>query len=96
MDNMLCLQLTEIKAVFEKSLGSVKGNHHGMIFRHIRGNLSHFALDLIKREHDKSIDIGIDPSPFDHVLRTIYGLPCAHELLQYSHENRSISLKAVD
>lgn len=33
-----------------------------------------------------SIKIGLDPSICDHVLRTFYGLPWAHELLQYNRE----------
>ena len=93
---MLRLQLTEVEASFEKSLGSVRARHHGMSFKELRGNISLFALDLIKKEKDNSLDIGLDQSACDHVLRTVYGLPCAHELLQYGRENRTIPLGAVD
>ena len=96
MHNMLDLQLNEVKAVFERSLGSVKEIHGGMLFKELRGRLSHFALDVIKKERDRSIDIGLDPSACNHVVRTVYGLPCACELLQYNRENRPIPFDAVD
>ena len=42
------------------------------------------------------IEIVLNPSVCDHVLRTVYELPCVHELLRYSRENRPISLEAID
>lgn len=64
--------------------------------KQLRGNAFLFALDLIKDEDVRSNDIGINPSSCDHVLRTVYGLPCAHELVLYRHANQPIPLDTVD
>ena len=92
---MSYLQLTEVEAIFEMNLGSVKQIHHIMCFEELRGNIYVFALELIKIEKDRSFDIGLDPSACDHVVRTVYGLPCAHQLLQYGRENHPIPLKPL-
>lgn len=55
-----------------------------------------FALHFIKNEDVKSNDIVIDISSCDHVLPTVYGLPCAHELVLYHRANRPIPLDVVD
>ena len=96
MDNYLRQQIDEVRYVFKRSLRSVKDRHNGMLFKQIKGNLLHFALDVIKKDRDKSIDIGLDPLVCDHVARTVYGLHCTHELLQYSRKNRPIPIEVVD
>lgn len=58
-----------------------------MCFREFRGNLSMFALDFIKKEKERSFDIGLDPSVCDQVLRTVYRLPCALIVEIWSRES---------
>lgn len=97
MNNILNNQLIEIKNTFENSLGLTKLFPNGMPYRELMGRIFHLALELIRRESDRSIEeVGLDLSKCDHVLRTIYGLPYTHELLEYRCENRPIPLKAVD
>jgi len=60
------------------------------------GRISHSALELIRRESDRSIeDVGLDSSKCDHVLHMVYGISCSHELLEYHRENWPIPLEAV-
>ncbi|KAF5205848.1 hypothetical protein FRX31_004564, partial [Thalictrum thalictroides] len=40
--------------------------------------------------------VAVDQSNCSHELRNAYGLPCAHELLEYQSENCSIPLIAVN
>ena len=94
MDNMLSNQITEVKASFENSLGFKKLFHHGMLFQDIKGHILHLTLN--QEGEGRSIEIGLDPSVCDHFIYTIYGLPCTHELLQYSHKNQPIPLEDVD
>ena len=53
-------------------------------------------LDVIEKERDRSLDIGLDLSACNHVVRMVYGLPCDHELLLYRHENWPIPFADVD
>lgn len=46
-----------------------------------------FALDFIKKEKERSFDIGLDPSVCDQVLRTVYRLPCALIVEIWSRES---------
>ena len=67
-----------------------------MLFKELRGNISHFAFDLIKKENDQSINIGLNPSLCGHVVHTVYKVPCAHELLEYGCADQPIPLATVD
>ena len=71
--------------------------HNGTSYQELIGRISHLALDFIRRESGRFIeDVGLDPSKCDHVIRIVYGLPCAHELLEYRCENWPIPLEVVD
>lgn len=52
MANILCLQLNKVQVNFERSLGTNKKAHHEMSFKELKGNILHFALDMIKNEKD--------------------------------------------
>lgn len=77
---------TTIKASFEQSLNSVQHEHRIKMFDYLRGNISNFALKLMKLELTKIDSVHSDGSHCRCVLRTSYGLPCAHEMKKISEE----------
>lgn len=96
MDNMLSLQLIEVKVSFEKSLGSSQLFHVGMSLCNLRERNSYFSLDLIRKETNRAMKISLYPSLYNCVLHTVYGQSCTHELLQYGCENQPIPLETID
>lgn len=86
MDTLLLLQHTEIKVTFEKSSGCVRNIYQIPLFRELRFRVSMFALDILLEEIEKIRKSQIIHISCDHVLRTVYCLPCADELLNY-HNN---------
>ncbi|OVA14297.1 Transposase [Macleaya cordata] len=96
MHDMINNEIVQIKASFEKSLTTVKHEHHGPAFKELRNHVSHHALELIQLELNRSEDVDIGVASCKCVLRSTHGLPCAHELIQYAKEGRPIPLSAID
>lgn len=96
MHNLLELQFTEVKYDLERNLTTMEPIHNLPHFRDLKGVVSHYALDLIHVEFVRAQYIGIDASSCDHLLRTIYGLPCAHELVHFHIEGQPIPLSHLD
>ncbi|XP_038704722.1 PKS-NRPS hybrid synthetase CHGG_01239-like [Tripterygium wilfordii] len=89
-------QFTSIKASLEKSRHIVQHRFNTVQFRELRGFVSIDALDLIFQESDQSKFIGEDSYACGCKLRTIYGLPCAHELSIYINDGQPIPLASID
>lgn len=93
---LLELQQTEIKASFEKSLNVVLHNFKPSQFKNLRGLVSIAALTKIVEESNRINSIGVDAIACRCILRRTYGLPCAHELAEYSRINQPIPLDIID
>ncbi|MCL7025726.1 hypothetical protein MKW94_019008 [Papaver nudicaule] len=96
MHQMICNELIDIKASFEKSLISVPHEYMLPAFKELRGYVSHKAMELLLLEHNRSEDVGLDVGICGCVLRLSYGLPCAHEIVQYCRSGTGIPLSEID
>ncbi|XP_038719826.1 PKS-NRPS hybrid synthetase CHGG_01239-like [Tripterygium wilfordii] len=89
-------QFTSIKASLEKSRHIVQHWFNTVQFRELRGFVSIDALDLIFQESDQSKFVGEDSYACGCKLRTIYRLPCAHELSIYINDSQPIPLASIN
>ncbi|KAI3942835.1 hypothetical protein MKW92_049244 [Papaver armeniacum] len=96
MHQMICDELVDIKASFEKSLISVPHEYLLPAFKELRGCVSHKAMALLLLERNRSEDVGFDVGVCGCVLRLSYGLPCAHEVVQYFRNGTEIPLSEID
>ncbi|KAK9134227.1 hypothetical protein Syun_013557 [Stephania yunnanensis] len=90
IDSMIELQHLEIKASFERSLTVVVDKYQDPIFTQLRGLISKVALDKIWEELQRVPSVGVDRDSCGCVLRRTHGLPCAHELALYQHDQLPI------
>ncbi|XP_056685621.1 PKS-NRPS hybrid synthetase cheA-like [Spinacia oleracea] len=60
----------------------------------LRGKVSHLAIRKINEEYGRH-KVGTDPATFGCYLRTLHGLPCAHEMRLLDGEGKSIDLNGV-
>ncbi|KAM7504300.1 hypothetical protein LguiB_003204 [Lonicera macranthoides] len=90
------VQITAVTESFEHSLIRVMRAYHLPALRELRGYISHHALNLILREIKRSYKVGIDKNTCRCILRVTYGLPCAHEIADFSRQNRAILLLSCD
>lgn len=77
---LLELQHSDIKASFEKCLTVVRHSSWPSEFKHLRGVVSMFALDMVLSQFKLSTSIEIDDLHCGCVIRRTHGLPCAHEI----------------
>ncbi|XP_026398983.1 PKS-NRPS hybrid synthetase CHGG_01239-like isoform X2 [Papaver somniferum] len=96
MHQMICDELVDIKASFEKSLISIPHEYLLPAFKELRGCVSHKAMALLLLERNRSEDVGFDVGVCGCVLRLSYGLPCAHEIVQYFRNGTEIPLSEID
>ncbi|XP_026419241.1 PKS-NRPS hybrid synthetase CHGG_01239-like [Papaver somniferum] len=96
MHKMICDEIIDIKASFEKSLISVPHEYLLPAFKELRGCVSHKAMELLLLECSRSEDVGFDVGVCGCVLRLSYGLPCAHEIVQYFRNGTEIPLSEID
>lgn len=91
MDNLLLLQHSEIQATFEKSLGTTKHSRQIPLFTYLCYRVSLFAMDRMLKEVENMFNFECD-----HLNRTIYGLPCLHELHIPHTEQQPMPLSMID
>ncbi|XP_026398981.1 uncharacterized protein LOC113294820 isoform X2 [Papaver somniferum] len=96
MHKMICDEIVDIKASFEKSLTSVPDEYLLPAFKELRGCVSHKAMEFLLLERSRSEDVGFDVGVCGCVLRLSYGLPCAHEIVQYFRNGTEIPLSEID
>ncbi|KAI3835930.1 hypothetical protein MKX03_029307 [Papaver bracteatum] len=96
MHKMICDEIIDIKASFEKSLTSVPDEYLLPAFKELRGCVSHKAMEFLLLERSRSEDVGFDVGVCGCVLRLSYGLPCAHEIVQYFRNGTEIPLSEID
>ncbi|KAI3835931.1 hypothetical protein MKX03_029308 [Papaver bracteatum] len=96
MHKMICDELIDIKASFENSLISVPNEYLLPAFEELRGCVSHKAMEFLLLEHSRSEDVGFNVEVCGCVLRLSYGLPCAHEIVQYRRNGTGIPLSEID
>ncbi|XP_026419240.1 uncharacterized protein LOC113315145 [Papaver somniferum] len=96
MHKMISDEIIDIKASFEKSLTSVPDEYLLPAFKELRGCVSHKAMEFLLLEHSRSEDVGFDVGVCGCVLRLSYGLPCAHEIVQYFRNGTEIPLSKID
>ncbi|KAI3942834.1 hypothetical protein MKW92_049243 [Papaver armeniacum] len=96
MHKMICDELIDIKASFENSLISVPHEYLLPAFEELRGCVSHKAMEFLLLEHSRSEDVGFNVEVCGCVLRLSYGLPCAHEIVQYCRNGTGIPLSEID
>ncbi|XP_038717233.1 uncharacterized protein LOC120010514 [Tripterygium wilfordii] len=89
-------QATSIKASLEKSRHLVEHRFNTDQFRELRGFVSIDALNLIFNESEQSKVVREDSYACGCKLRTIYGLPCEHELSIYVNDSQPIPLASID
>ena len=85
--SLLELLHTNIKASFEKSLTVVQHQFKPAEFKELRGFISIAALQMVLTESKHANSIGIDVSACGCTIRSIHGLPCAHEIAEYKRES---------
>ncbi|KAL8488207.1 hypothetical protein ACS0TY_024480 [Phlomoides rotata] len=73
-----------IKASFEKSNNVVQHRFSASMFYLLRGEVSIEVLDKILDESKRMSNIGTDSLMCGCILRKTCGLPCAHELNEFS------------
>ncbi|KAH1254730.1 Protein FAR1-RELATED SEQUENCE 5 [Glycine max] len=93
MNNMMTLQHTEIRALFERSMHVVSHVFKKTLYKRLLGLVSRYALNEISVEFERIRHFKDNPSSCGCVLRTTLGLPCACELQRYDGGN--IPLDAV-
>ncbi|KAL5191774.1 Protein FAR1-RELATED SEQUENCE 5 [Glycine soja] len=92
-NNMMTLQHTEIRALFERSTHVVSHVFKKTLYKRLLGMVSRYALNEISVEFERIRHFKDNPSSCGCVLRTTLGLPCACELQRYDGGN--IPLDAV-
>ncbi|XP_028057844.1 PKS-NRPS hybrid synthetase CHGG_01239-like [Camellia sinensis] len=92
---LLELQHIQVKASFEKSLTTVQHQFKPSQFRELRGNVSICAFEYVLAESKRSNSVGIDVATCGCVLRRTHGLPCAHEIADYTRQGRPIPLSSI-
>ncbi|XP_027913079.1 uncharacterized protein LOC114173061 isoform X3 [Vigna unguiculata] len=96
MNDMITLQLAEIKWSFEKSINVVDHMHNNTsLYINLQGLVSRSALSHITDEYDRVKAVGTDSSKCCCIVRTTHGLPCACELARYSTMCHPIPLEAI-
>ncbi|KAL5134524.1 Protein FAR1-RELATED SEQUENCE 5 [Glycine soja] len=93
MNNMMTLQHTEIRALFETSTHVVGHVLKKTLYKRLLGMVSRYALNEILIEFERVRHFKDNMSSRGCVLRTTLGLPCACELQRY--DGGSIPLDAV-
>ncbi|XP_028102309.1 PKS-NRPS hybrid synthetase CHGG_01239-like [Camellia sinensis] len=63
--------------------------------RELWGNVSICALEYVLAESKRANSVGIDVTTCGCVLRRTHGLPCAHEIADYTRQGRPIPLSSI-
>ncbi|KAL8540475.1 hypothetical protein ACS0TY_001926 [Phlomoides rotata] len=83
-----------LKMMLGNSLGKFETNwvKTGTLFE----AFSTCALEMLFDEMKEVRRENFDPSTCTHILRRVYGLPCAHELHEYARADKPIPINIVD
>lgn len=87
---------TAIKNSFEESVNVAQHKFSSNIFNSLRGVVSIVALEKLFDEVKEVKKAEFDLSTCKHVLRKVYGLPCAHELDEYVRADKPIPINVID
>jgi len=71
-------------------------NFKTSMFKLLRGIVSISALKKIVEEFKRINAFGVDANDCKCILRKTQGLPCAHELAEYTRVNMPIPLESID
>ena len=86
LDNLIKVEIDEVKADFEQSMMKVRHFHKFSQFKELRSHVSHFALTKIVEEMARIQYVRVDIHACGHAARTVYGILCAHEIMHYERE----------
>ena len=94
--DLVKLQIVEVKASFERSLTCIQHQFNVRWFDKLRGAISQTAMALMMPEINKVEDKVVN-SNGDCVcpIRRTHGLPCAHIITPFKHDNLPIPLELI-
>ncbi|CAK8541821.1 unnamed protein product [Lathyrus sativus] len=95
MNDNLKLQLSKIRASFQKSFDEVEHAHVSPFYNNLRGSVSRDALRCIAEELKRVDYVGTNKEICRCTLRTTYRLPCACELIGYRIDGIPIPIDAM-
>ncbi|CAK8570643.1 unnamed protein product [Lathyrus sativus] len=95
MNDNLKLQLSNIRASFQKSFYEVEHAHVSPFYNNLCGSVSRDALRRIAEELKRVDYVGTNKEICRCTLRTTYGLPCACELTGYRIDGLLIPIDVV-
>ncbi|CAK8534065.1 unnamed protein product [Lathyrus sativus] len=95
MNDNLKLQLSNIRASFQKSFYEVEHAHVSPFYNNLRGSVSREALRRIAEELKRVDYVGTNKEICRCTLRTTYELPCACELTGYRIDGLPIPIDVV-
>ncbi|KAL8501662.1 hypothetical protein ACS0TY_020969 [Phlomoides rotata] len=87
---------TAIKTSFKKSINVIQHKFSSNIYNNLRGVVFVVALEKLFDEIKEVKQPEFNSRDCNHVLRNVYGLPCAHEVEEYVYANKPIPIKVVD
>ncbi|XP_058217526.1 putative protein FAR1-RELATED SEQUENCE 10 [Rhododendron vialii] len=92
---LMLLQVTEIKASFEKSLNSVQHDFRTTLFDRLRGVVLSNAMTLVLAASHQVEWFVESKRQCECSLRHTHGLPCAHEIAPYKMENIPLPIELI-
>ncbi|KAL8503933.1 hypothetical protein ACS0TY_022600 [Phlomoides rotata] len=85
-----------IKASFEKSLNVAQHKFSSNVYNYLRSVVSVVALEKLFDEIKLVKRPEFDSSECNHILRKVYGLPCAHEVEEYVYADKPVPIYALN
>lgn len=95
LHSFLQLQDSELKSAFVRSENIDLHVTVLHLLSELGGRVSHLAIKKIVDEYARGHEFGYDPEACGCVLRTAYGLPCAHELKNLDLEGKPVPLSDI-
>ncbi|KAG5540574.1 hypothetical protein RHGRI_020704 [Rhododendron griersonianum] len=92
---LMLLQVTEVKASFEKSLNSVQHGFRTTLFDRLRGVVSSNAMTLVLAASHQVEWFVESKRQCECSLRHTHGLPCAHEIAPYKMANIPLPIDLI-
>ena len=97
LNDSIKLQHVEVKASFERSLTCIQHDFKVRLFDNLRGAVSQTAMALMMPEISKIDDTAVKPKgDCGCPIRRTHGLPCAHLITPFKHDNLPIPLDLID
>lgn len=97
MHDLIGLQITGIKASFEKSLTCWQHIFRIPIFSQVRGAVSQSVMKHMMPEVHKANEMVLDAtSECNCPIRRTHGLPCAHEIAKFKNDGIPLPLYLID